>query len=260
MCNGNDKVFDVVYTVLSGQGYDSLADAMALNDRNCGKLARKLDMLDTKLQVAANQLNLYVTNAMYKDYDCTVHSALFIDGKVQVYMYEDVRRAVIKLHEQDDEFVDEEYSAFFSYFNDDALDVDDSAMTIDAIISYLPEPLFTMEVTERQVASFQDLAEQYDNIYRQHMFVTNKLNAAQDEHDELIRAILIKVLNDDRYNFDIDEDKIIVVKNEARCTYHAIFCPTLTADELLGTFDGVLKTEILNTIAEQITVPTTTEE
>lgn len=247
----SEGALDITYVPLEGTNYNNLAEAMALIDRNCGKLERKLATLNTQLDVAANQLNLYVTNALFADYNCLEHSALFADDTMSVYMYEDVRRAVIKLHEQDDEFVDEEYSSFFNYFATDDEPQDERA-TFETLKEYLPEPLFVTPINPRQYASFHDLAQQYDSLFQQRAFVSNKLEASHDGYDEVVKTIITQALEDERYDFNIDQHRMIIIRDKVTCRHSVVYCPLDVADEILGTFDGEVKVDVLDAIAAQI--------
>lgn len=225
-----------LYTELNSD-YDNLAKYIAKIARQIDKVNEKIKELDNDYQIQLNRLELYIKNEFWDKYSIKKHSFLMTTDKhFKFYTQKKMKSATAKYEavqeENDVDDFDEEFNMLFS--EDYGLDFEEEEAKkkqqfnekVEFLEKELGRALFSVEVNSKQENTIGGIILQNEELEEKYRFAKEKLTNLQQEYDDCMNEIVSKLVDDTGYDFNIDTDEIMAVRDEDTMLWHLIYFNT----------------------------------
>lgn len=214
--------------------YNDYAKDLADLQKGINTVKKKLLEFQKEAKINVNRLTIYVKNQFYENYKFQDALILFRrDNKIEFQLVEDVNLAKKKYEElkesSDDTWLLDELEMVESNGilvtiesapsnNIDSI-LEPFYQTYDNIKQYLPKPIKECDITAKQKSQLKELLFNCDNP--KYQFLLDKLESLQSQYLETVDEVL-DMINTSEYDFDIETDELITVRNDKDMTWHLV--------------------------------------
>lgn len=226
-----------LYTELDST-YDTLAKYVATTSRQIDKTRDKAEEIDKEFQINLNRLSLYIRNEFWDKYSYKRHTFLVTkDNSFKFYSQKKLKIATAKyeaMQEDEDDNFDKEFSL---YFDDEFFDFEAEEEIlkkqfedkITFLEKELGKPLFETKINPKQEKTINKIVTYNKELEKKSNFAHDKVAGLEQEYNDCLQEIVSTLIDDEKYDFDIETDEIMTVRDPKTMIWHLIY---FNADEV----------------------------
>lgn len=206
--------------------YNELASDVASITKKHEKLKAKLDEIDAEFTIYLNRLVIYIKNEFWNKYSYKKHTFLIANNDdkklIRFFDQKDMKIAKAK-YDSEQEDKKDVLEDDFNFFDDDIDDKKEFDNMIDFLQNNISTVKYECEINHKQENTIQKLTIDTDRIEEKYHYAKTIMRDLENDYTDCMSEIISRLEEDENYDFNMDTDEIMSVRNEETMTWHLIY-------------------------------------
>jgi len=218
-----------LYTTLD-ENYDVYAKSLALLNKQIQKFDDYKEKIAQDVAIIYRRLELYVKNEFWNNYSTDLHTFLITnDQKFKIFPQEEFKSINAKYDfiESDKDFISQDLDEVFNIDFDFEMDFNNEEKSrhdkIDFVDKHIKTVLFCCDINKKQQNTLDNIVNSYKELFEKKNYICSRKDEATTEYEDLLDELTMKLMDDEHYDFNIDEDSIMTVREEDSYIWHIIY-------------------------------------
>jgi hypothetical protein len=208
--------------------YNELASDISSITKKHEKLKAKLDDIDAEFTIYLNRLIIYIKNEFWNKYSYKKYTFLISnekDGtkKIKFFDQKDMKIAKAKYDSEQEDKKDVLEDDFNFFCDDDLNDKKEFDNMIDFLQNNISTVKFECDINHKQENTIRKLTIDTDRLEEHYHYAKTIMQDLESEYTDCMTEIISRLENDDEYDFNIETDEIMSIRDEETMIWHLIY-------------------------------------